>query len=263
MKNLTKKNTIVRAAVEAKVKKANLELAEITEQNFPFELKDVVLTVRENEAGIKVMSGSSDIVCVAEWPKRYDAEAEREVVKTINHEINETVKGIRIATEERESLPNTVREIESAGETSAKAIAAMKAAGMSDSEIGNIVPMADMTRGQNVYKAAEAAVRKANSGLAFDTIGSTRRYGEARMRIRRFPGGFVISAGGKPILATRWPKDDRVIAGMEAFVVEEIAAVAESRRAYFRHQQELASKSEMLAEKSEEMSHALAIAASL
>lgn len=260
MKNLTKKSTIVRAAVEAKVKKANLELADITEKGFPFELKDVVLTVRENEAGVKIMSGVNDIVCVVEWPQRFDAAGEQDCVKRISHEINEAVKGVRLATEERGDLPETVSEIEADGRTEDKAVAALKAAGMSDKEISSIIPVADAARGDDVYKAAEAAVRKANIGLGLYTVASTRRLKEARMRIRRFPGGFVVSAGGKPILATRWPKNERVISKMTDYVVEEIVATSESRKAYFMRQQALAAESERLAEKSAEIEEALAVA---
>lgn len=248
MKKMTRKNEIVMTAISAKVEAANKELKEITAKGFPFVYSDVELGVTADEGGVYVRSGVDPIV-VAEWPKRFDREAEESVIRTVQHSINEEVRAIRTSAANRGSISDEAKALEKEGEEALAATEAIKAAGLDPAKY--VDPGVSDDVKDQVYKAAKEAVKEANKGLAFHIIGTSRKYGTERMTIRRMQAGFIVSAAGKPCIVTHWPKLGQKVDGMIRHIVGIIASCAESRRAYFARMAEVAREEERLRREAE------------
>lgn len=243
MKKMTRKNEVILTAVTAKVGEANKELAAITAGGFPFEYGEVRFSTEADEGGIYVYSGL-DCICTIEWPKRFDRDAEASVVKAIQHAVNEEVRAIRNSTENRGRTREDAEKLVEEGRDTEAAEKALRDAGVDPAKF--LEPDAGREVKDMVFNAAKDAVKEANKGLAFFVLGTRRKYGSERMTIRRLTAGFVISAAGKPVIVTHWPKAGAKPDGMIRHIVADIASCSENRRSYFAHVAEMEREAERI-----------------
>lgn len=219
----------VTGSVEQIIGEANARLSEIVSGGFPYTMDDVKFSLSFDSAGLYVHSGNTPVISVA---RAGDPDG---VIREIRSAVWETVDLTRSAVERRRGLKSEADALASHGEEVEKAVAALKAAGLS----------ADLLRASAVpeevaeaaFSAADEAVKEANKGLSLyflDAVAALGGRDAVKLRIRRYAGGFVVEAGGKPCLVSRFPKtgSNKTVERMIAFIKADIAALGESRRRY-------------------------------
>ena len=261
-RNKKMKNKIVASAIEEKVARANEELEELTKGGFPFSFEDVKLSLETSPAGLVIRSGS-DLVSVCRWPKRFDTSSEKACIADLQGEINEAVRQISQAVENRGGLVKAEDDLQAENAEESKALEILLNGGISREDAEKLLSISAPACADGCFEAAEKAVKAANRMLTMVIIGSGRSYAKERMTLRRYKGGFSLRAGGKTIMVTRWPKDQRRIDSMVRYVTETISACAESRCGYFRRQRDLRDMEDRLSEMSEKVSEAEKIAAGM
>lgn len=211
------------------VNDANATLEEIVKGGFPYTIEEVRMSISSDSAGIYVHSGNTPVISVA---RAGDPEG---VVREIRSAVLETVDITRAAVERRGKMKEEADNLASCGEEVEKAIAALRAAGISTDLLKVSAIPAEIA--DDVFKAAEAAVRDANKGISLNFGSAVTALGgreAVKLRVTRHPGGLVVEAGGKPCLVTRFPKTANAAAAQRTveFIKADIAALGESRRRY-------------------------------
>lgn len=228
---------------------ANDKLKKMTEGNFPFSFGEVVMTADADSAGIYIRSGLTPVVAVAR------AGNPDSVIREIKAKVWEEVDCTRTAIERRSSLNEEVAVLAEESVKQEKAKAVLEAAGLSTDMLNGGV---NVEAADSVLSAARKAVRKANTGLLLnfgpvcDIFGGVA---QMKLYIKSFVGGFVVVAGDKPCMITRYPKigNAKGIERMIRFVETDIEALSASRRNYFSYLREKMDQEERLRELSSRM----------
>ena len=214
---------------------ANDKLQKMTEGKFPFTFEEVVMTADTDSAGIYIRSGATPVVAAA---RGKDPEyAIKKIKDAVWHEVDLT----RAAIEMRSSLKEEAATLKADSDKQSKAKAALEAAGLPT----------DMLNGGVNAEAAAAVVAAAKKAVKHDNHRLRLRFGEdlcaifggkenMKLKIVGFAGGFVVTAGGKPCMITRYPKitNAKAIERMIKFVESDIQALSESRMEYFSYLRE-------------------------
>lgn len=236
--------------IENMLRSANEELAGIVKGGYPFEFKDVVMSVESDSAGIYVHSGETSVSAVARAGD--PAVAVHRIFDDVRHFVDAT----RAAVERRGSLKDEAERLKSESESITQAKEVMLAKGLSlDLLVGNVNEEAAAA----VVKAAEEAVREANKRPYIGVA----KYSRWRLRVKGFTGGLVIFAGKDPCLVTRYPKivNAGTIERMVTFIRTDVQAIDMDRRAYYARVQSTALREERLrtaAQAAEENDRAIA-----
>ena len=236
-----KMNSAIKA-INATVEHANKRLAEITKDGFPFSLEEVKMTVELDSAGIYIHSGTTPIGAIV----RARSSKNEGMIKEFKKEIWTAVDAIKIAVEQRKSLKDEAAALADAGTQEILSRNAVIAAGVSE-EMLDANADRDREAAAAIVKAAEKAVREANSGL-FMALGGSIPLKEAKMKVRGFAHGIEVLAGGKTCLVTRFPKmfNNESLARMTKFIQSSIAGLNEDRRRYFEEVRRVADREERL-----------------
>lgn len=216
---------------------ANNKLEEMVKAsgNFPYSMNDIIMTVDTDEAGIYLYSGRTPVCAVVR------AGSKEGLLRDIKSAVWAEVDATRSAIERRKSLREEAEALKVESEKRDKAAAALTAAGLDASILGN---GCDPEAAKAIVEAAQKAVKAANRGLylqfggAVDAVcGSLKA---SKLVVKGFSGGIVILADGKPCMVSRFPKvgNNKTIEKTVAFIEADVVALGESRRSYLRTVQE-------------------------
>lgn len=224
---------------------ANATLEDIVKGGFPYTIDEVRMSVSSDSAGIYVHSGNTPVISVA---RAGDPEG---VVREIRSAVLETVDITRSAVERRGKMKEEADDLASCGVEVEKAMAALRAAGISTDLLKVSAIPAEIA--EEVFEAAEAAVREANRGMSLNFGSAVSALGgreAVKLRVNRHPGGFVVEADGKPCLVSRFPKtlNGEAVKRTVEFVKVSIAALGESRRRYLAEVRDAIEREERLHE---------------
>lgn len=237
--------TGVMAEADRIVDDANATLEDIVKGGFPYTIDEVRMSIYSDSAGIYVHSGNTPVISVA---RAGDPDG---VVREIRSAVLETVDITRAAVERRGKMKEEADDLASCGEEVEKAMAALRAAGISTDLLKVSAIPAEIA--EAVFGAAEAAVREANKGISLNFGSAVAALGgreAVKLRVNRHPGGLVVEAGGKPCLVSRFPKTSNVEAVQRTveFIRSDIAALGESRRRYLAEVRDAIDREERLHE---------------
>ena len=207
------------------INKANEELKAIVAEGFPFSFEEVELTAEMDSAGIYVHSGKTPVCAVARMGDPLL------VLREVEDDIARVVDNTRTAVERRGKLKSEHDELVSADKVVKVAKAALEAQNLP-------VDILDVgVEAKAIVAAARKAVKAANRGLylfysrAVEAMGGLK---SARLAVKGYAGGIVITAGGKACLITRFPKSGsaKTMERMLQFIAADVATLGESRMAY-------------------------------
>lgn len=206
-------------SLETDTEAANAELRQITHGGFPFSFEEVEIKVESDRAGLYVYSGGMLVAALAKGPSAYARVAE---------EIRDVVDATRVATERRGNCHAEAERLRAEAEFHEKRISALTAAGLPADDLVRI----DQDMMESVKHTVRKAVFEANKGLDFI---AAKGYTKAKLRVKTYSLGLVISAGGKECLVTRFPRvlNNKGLEKMLAYIRADIAALADSRKRYF------------------------------
>ena len=204
---------------------ANKKMESITKGGFPFAFEEVKLSIDHDSVGVYVHSGKTPVSAV-----KWISYSSDRVVAFLNSAIWATVDATRTAVERRSDIKKDADALADEADQSVRAAEALKAAGLPTDMLGSINPSA----AEAIISAATRAVLKANVGI-FMVVGDIMPIKEAKMYVKGFSNGIVVLAGDKPCLVTRFPKvlNAKGVERTLRFIEADIAALNESRRAYF------------------------------
>jgi hypothetical protein len=239
-------------AIEAIVASANKELQKIVEGGFPFVFDEVRMEAKFDSAGVYVHSGTTPVCVVARVGSSEAA------VREIREKVGECVEATRVAVERRGGLKAEADALEDEGRKLDAARAALEAAGQDVSMLSGVVPR-DVVAA--VVKAVKEAVAAANRN-PFVGLVKVKKY---RLSVKVNSAGVVVCAGGQPCIVSRFPKvaNNRVIEKMTSYVAADVAALAESSRAYFEKVRREADREERLREIAAKLDEAERLVASM
>ena len=239
-------NTIdnVMGTVQAILGLANAKLEKLTEGKFPFSFEEVVMSADADSAGIYIKSGLTPVVAVAR------AGSPDGVIAEIKARVWEVLERTRTAIERRAALKDEADQLESESAAQAKARAALEAAGLPSDMVNGGV---NQEAAEAVLAAARKAVHKANVGLRLMFGSVADLFGgvdNMKLRVKGLAGGFVVTAGGKPCMITRFPKiaNNKGVERMIRFIEGDVEALNASRRNYFAYLREKLDQEERLHE---------------
>ena len=214
--------------VDEMVRVANAKLAEVVKDGFPYTMEEVKIEATIEDLVVYVHSGNTPVCAeIARWGAFEAFERTRNAVWQV-------LMDTRAAVERRKGLRKEAEELAAEEAKMAAAIEALKSANVNPDVLGLV--NSDMAKA--VVSEVRKAVHEANRGLylnygeAATVLGG--KVSDARMIVRGFLGGIVVSAGGKPCLVTRFPKSWNIgtLNKMTDFLKSDIAALGESRKKY-------------------------------
>lgn len=215
-------NDIMETICRSSVKAANEKLRDMTAGGFPYSYEEVKISVQIDSAGIYVHSGKTPVCSI---PRAGDQNA---CIQEISDRIFDTVDSTRSAIERRSRILKEAEDLKDEDRKTRAAISALEAAGCDTSILG----IADCSGVKEVTLAARKAVNAANKA---PLVGVADYSSEWRMSVCSYSSGIVVKVGDKPCLVTRFPKthSPKTIERMKSFLMNDISAISDSRRAYF------------------------------
>jgi len=235
---------------------ANNKLKGIVGGGFPFTMEEVELSYVIDGTGVYVHSGKTPIIAeLCGWDVS-------KIYADIRSAVFEVVDATRTAVERRKWLKAEADELASESAKLDAAKAALTAAGLDLSSLG----LAEDAMAKAIVATARSAAHVANRGLYLNYDGACEAIGgraAARLVVRGFAGGIVVSSGGKPCLVTRFPKkaNNRTLEGMLAFIKADVETLGESRRKYLARVQKMVDREKAVRSASERYTQALEICA--